>query len=70
MRTIKQIMASLTKNENEAIMAAFDKLEPYYLEYVTGRFIGVHTDNLDFLVAEQTAGYFREGSITRVRAQV
>ena len=63
--TIKDILAALPAVDRDALMAAFESGEAYYVEYEPGRFIGVNTDAVQHLLADQSAGSFREGTINR-----
>lgn len=40
--TIKEILASLSDEQRETLMIAFDAKDQASLEYETGKFIGVH----------------------------
>lgn len=63
--TIKDILSALPTADRDAVMAAFEAGESYYVEYEPGRFLGVNTDAIRHLVADQAAGSFREGTIVR-----
>lgn len=62
-KTIKQILASLSKEDYEQLMTAFeDELTNQYVVYTQGRFVGVNIqENCPFGIVEQRAGYFSEG---------
>jgi hypothetical protein len=62
---IRDILGSLPAVDRDALMAAFESGEAYYVEYEPGRFIGVNTDEVTHLDADQTAGSFRAGEINR-----
>ena len=65
---IKEILAALPPDDRAALMRAFDALEPFYVEYLPGRFVGAHTDALPHLACEERAGEFRAGLIVKPAA--
>jgi hypothetical protein len=66
--SIKEILAALPPDDRAALMRAFDALEPFYVEYAPGRFVGAHTDALPHLTCEEKAGSFRAGRIVKSTA--
>lgn len=68
MTTIKTILNSLEQVDRDALMAAFEEGVTHFVEYRTGRFIGVNTDAVPSLECLQQAGSWREGTIMRTPA--
>jgi hypothetical protein len=66
--SIREVLAALPPDDRAALMRAFDALEPFYLEYAPGRFVGAHTDALPHLKCEEKAGGFRAGLIAKSAA--
>ena len=62
-QTIADILRVLSASDRSTLMAAFEERIPHHVEYVSGRFIGVNTDNDPHLICEQRSGTFREGSV-------
>lgn len=59
---IKDILESLDQSEREALMDAFNQMEPHIVKLDGDKFIAVHLESLDAYIIEEEAGYFKYGS--------
>ena len=61
--TIKHILESMRSADKAKLMYAFEFGIAQYVEYTTGRFVGVNTDRIRNLHPQTKLGDWREGII-------
>ena len=63
MASIKEVLDKLPVDQKRQIMHAFDQEWSFFIEYETGKIIGVNTDNDVRVEPEQQAGAWTLGRL-------